>query len=614
MASPLFVIGAVTLLMGSANPLSYIRAPYGAITVPAGTARIYTRSYDVVIVRSHPRNIRTHVARELQEKIDLLLTKMETRWEGQDLVRLFRTRLTNIQRTLATRRRRWAPLEPIGALVGNVFGLATTEDTKELRLKVNNIIDGMNDQVTAVVDLTMVVNDTVRNQARVKATIDSLMRRARTVHGVLDTLRLNVTRLQTALIRSYAYQVVEGLLSTLETYKLQEEAFERKHLHLRDLAEIGHITEDLVPVRQLRDILRRLNSPLNTTYIYRYFPVRLIKLSDREVGYIVSIPVLDPEVFTAWAVLTVPYLSDGDACLQILPEAQSIAVGHVSGSIIKTSDCLHKDPMLCPSAIRFQSMSCVQGILAKNAELLSSCSVASAHSPLPAILKAAGDQLLLTTDGTTLEERCLGRASRTLGPLRGTFVISLEAGCTVASGEWSYSPDVSPPSAADTRVIREEFLIDLVDVNLTEPTAQTLPPLNWDHLEELQNFTYRKLPTLARMTRQRHITTHDAHVAWIGASMAILIAIIVVGTLLRRHYRSFCRRRSRRAPPPVPADYKDEDDVDDDDDDDKDDDDDDDDAQHGTSTQTKPQTKEDKVAPASPFYPRLMSDQRQELS
>ena len=116
--------------------LNMIAVPYGILAIPAGTARIYHDETIVALVRSHPRVAKEEAFQALEDDLETLLRKMDgwaTTWRAAMILRE-RVSLLRVDNTGTTRRtRRWAPLEPIGALAGGLFGLATKEDAAKLR-------------------------------------------------------------------------------------------------------------------------------------------------------------------------------------------------------------------------------------------------------------------------------------------------------------------------------------------------------------------------------------------------------------------------------------------------------------------------------------------------
>ncbi|ELT90336.1 hypothetical protein CAPTEDRAFT_187647 [Capitella teleta] len=288
----------------------------------------------------------------------------------------------------------------------------------------------------------------------------------------------NVTRLTDRTTKLYAYDVAEAILSAMEFYQAQEDAFERNYLHHREMAEIGHLTEGLIDEETLQEVLHRIHSPLPASYFYQHAKTHLLRMTSSKICYIISIPIIDAEVYSAWKIATVPFLTQsGRGLAVIMPEASSVAVAHVSGSVIDTSTCIYEDPVLCWNPIRYTTMPCVQGIISKNPDLLDSCLLQATNNHLPTLKKLTVRQILVTTMGERIEERCMGRPVHTTVLEEGTYLLSSEDSCTLAGANgWSYTIGSSDE---DTRVITEEFLLRGLNTTLRLPPTVAIPIVNW---------------------------------------------------------------------------------------------------------------------------------------
>ncbi|ELU04781.1 hypothetical protein CAPTEDRAFT_185700 [Capitella teleta] len=328
---------ACSTLITLVDTLSFSDAPYGAVVSAAGGARVVLDEYEVVIVRSHPKVIRTEIMESLRATVNELLRHLSDSKGDTNLLAIYRRRYVNL-RWSHIRHKRWAPLEPDGNLVGNVFGLSTSKDMNEVKDRVNRVISSMGNERRIIQGLVVAVNDTFHGMTTLSSTVRSLTERAVNVKRVIENLGEDITEVSRGLALSQGYLVCEAILSLFEFHKANEVNFHRDYQLQRDLAEIGHVTEDLIAVSELRELLQDLNSPLDVSYIYRHFPIHLLSLSDTTVAYAFSIPRLDPEMYTAWSLVTVAYHSSGHF-VKLSPELDSVAIGHTSGSIIDTKNC-----------------------------------------------------------------------------------------------------------------------------------------------------------------------------------------------------------------------------------------------------------------------------------
>ena len=98
--------------------------PYGVLAIPAGTTWTYKDETIVALVRVHPRAAKAEAFKALEGDLTTLLEKMDgwtTTWRAAKILRE-RMALLRMDHTGETRRtRRWTPLEPVGALAGELL-------------------------------------------------------------------------------------------------------------------------------------------------------------------------------------------------------------------------------------------------------------------------------------------------------------------------------------------------------------------------------------------------------------------------------------------------------------------------------------------------------------
>ena len=351
------VLYLIFLLLTDVNTMQYKVIPFGTVISADGEARTFSEVYEVVIVRSHPKVVRSEYTAKLQVRLFELLRCLEAEGAEEALISVYKRRLLNLGQ-VHERSKRWSLLEPIGELAGSLFGLTTNRETQEVRDRVNEVIANLREQNHIVRGLTVALNDTIHVQTEIQSTVRTLLDRSRNVQNIINRIHSKLSKIEKQMALSSSFMMIETILSLLEFLKTQEENYESSFHLVRDFAEVGHVTENLVSEPKLRMILREINSPLPTSYIYKNFPVKLFSLSSSEVGYIFMVPKIDPEVYSAWQITTVPFL-DKARTLRIQPELSAVAVGHTSGSIIDTENCFYGGPKLCPNALKYQALPCI---------------------------------------------------------------------------------------------------------------------------------------------------------------------------------------------------------------------------------------------------------------
>jgi hypothetical protein len=297
--SVLFLIFGI---VGAEVLMEISEVPLGTFITEHGETRLYDSSIEIAIVKSHPSVIRDRLCQRIIAHVSGILQTLSDKTNSNstdlDLIVLYKRRLNNVKRS-AIRQRRWAPLEPLGSAVGSLFGLASKKDMEETRDRINDVIDNMRGQYKMVKGLTVALNETIHNQAEIQISVQTLVERARNVERTVRGLHRDVDALMRNNILMNTYLLIESSLSMLEHFKAKEDIYHQQFQLTRDLAEIGHVTEDLIKSEKLESLLQSVGSPLTPLYVYKNFPVHLLELSREEVAYIFSIPILNPEKFTA---------------------------------------------------------------------------------------------------------------------------------------------------------------------------------------------------------------------------------------------------------------------------------------------------------------------------
>lgn len=247
-----------------------------------------------------------------------------------------------------------------------------------------------------------------------------------------------------------------------------------------------------------------------------------------------KIPQVDPEVYSDWRILLVPFYHRGQL-VRIQPEMTSVAIGHTSGSMFDTSKCLYTNPRLCPNTVVFSRLPCTQGILSRSVVKMSLCLLQRVNVTIPNILQISDSQVLLTGPSDVLTERCLGRPARGFPSPDGSSVLHVSPNCTVSSDQYGWKFSVGSKRVT-TRIIHDEFLLNGIALNFSLAEVPTLPPLDWPHLQSLANLTHHQLPELESLLNVSFLATpHMATWLGVGAIIVVLVFVgVVVGVKVRK--------------------------------------------------------------------------------
>lgn len=521
--------------------------PFGTVALPRGEARTFSSTLDVVIVRLHPRVATDQLSTALSEKLIKLVEHLRS-WEDTTTTgNILRHRLNNLK-SVQIRTKRWAPLEPIGSLAGSLFGLATTRDVREMKSAINQIIEELVDAEDITRDNIIALNDTIAFTKQIGRTVSSLTKRANQAQKWIDKLIHQQDELINRDLHARTSATAEALMSALEFHYTQARLFETQYLHLRDWAEAGHITESLVSKKMLTKTLQKIKSSLSPEFIYQHTTIRLIRVSDTRIAYTFTIPKTDDEALMAWQLVTAPYVTQSGT-VTIMPELADVAMIQASGDLIDATYCLYQNPLLCWSPIRLQNAPCVRAILAKDGSLLHHCRIQKRPVTLPHLIRVNPSQIILTTDGEMVHERCPARPVSSQTIPAGTHLIQPDARCTVeGSNGWSFSRG---KSANTTEVILEDYVFPLMNFSLPLPVDPTeRPPLNWTALEKLTNFSGH-FPRLHTLQKIRFLTPHDGYLVWVTFICVLLAVAAAALVLVERRWHPLkrcCPQQTRPKP------------------------------------------------------------------
>lgn len=552
--------------------LTVTHVPFGTIVVPRGVARTYSATVDVVIVRSHPRVASQHALNVLQEDLHYLLQRLRSWNDTVTVAETFKARQETLTRIIHTdmiqakkfihyskrtsRNRRWAPLGFVGDISKGLFGTATTSDVEKLRTKLNSLISALQERDTVIQRNAIALDDTIAYTKQIAQAVQGLQYRVHEITSRFEILQRTVTAVLHAEVHLQAVQLTESILSLLEFYATQTRIFDIQYLHNRDYAEAGHLTESLVDRATLMKCLSAFTAPLPLEYIYEHTSVHLLRVNASQLAYMFQLPNTTNDRYTAWHIETIPFMHK-EAIVILRPEVVDIALHPATGALIDTSDCQFENPLLCHSPVSKMDLPCIRSILGHQNTVLQHCLVMSTDTKLPIVRKATLDQVLLTTQGELIHERCLTKQPSTTQVQAGTYLLIPAETCTIEGNRWSFTRTQTTNSTVSAWMM--DYMMPTLNLTNYQLEVETLPPLNWTHLKRLQEYTGH-LPSLPRLSRLPSISSTNSYVAWTALSGVLFILIVGLGYIIERKYHCLqkCHRRPTKkvvstAPPHAPA-------------------------------------------------------------
>lgn len=520
--------------------------PFGTIVVPRGSTRPYSAAVDIVILRTHPRVASQQALTALQSDLTFLTDSLRQWNETHSLAESYHERHIALRRT--TRHKRWIPFGFIGSLSKGLFGTATTKDVERVKQKLNQLISALIDRDTVIEQNAIALNDTISYSQKMQRYVNKLQLKMGTLRVEIEHIIRSIKAIQRVELQLRTAQLAESVLSTLEFYATQAQIFDQQYLHQRDWVEAGHLTESLVDRATLQRCLDTIRSPLPLDYIYAHTNVHLLRVNDDRLAYIFQLPNTTAESYTAWHILTLPFVHE-EQTLLIQPEVVDVAIHASTGAMIDTSDCSFAEPLLCHAPVAQRSLPCVSGILTHEDSLLTKCFVVKNMERLPFLQRIANQLAMTSLRGDTIEERCPEKPPTTTNVSPGTILLEPEDGCTLASagGGWTFT---RPQLTNVTIAIKPEYLMPRINVSFNLPTMPpTIPPMNWTQQLELHRYAGH-FAALPRLSKVATVTLADGYVAWAAMAGVILLSVLASLTMMERrwHCLARCCQRSMGRP------------------------------------------------------------------
>ncbi len=491
--------------------------PYGIASEQDGEARVFTEATEVVFVRVHPKVIRRQYLDGLVKQADRLIQLALA--HGDQEMNLYVERFARIKRS--SRRKR----NILGDGLRWLTGSATLEDVQTVRDSVVGLDDQLQQQEIAIRDTVACVQMDREEIAAIATKTSELINVMNSQLQGLQNISDALDNLSSVQFELQIKTSLENTLSFLEVYDYEESKYEAMFKYQRDLSEIGHLTESLIPRNKLIRLLNSIHSDLTPEYLYTNFNVRLMALSGDRLGFWVTVPRLSGETYTTWRILTVPFLFDG-AVRQVRSELSRVGVGLNSGKVIEVEDCLYTKPKLCPAPVEVESNECVMGILSADVNKLAKCPVELAKSTLDVVRKLGNGDLIVYTEGEVLQERCPKAPIVTRTLAAGTFMVQTRPKCVLSSSNgWRYKALLMRQYSVN---MTDVFVLKDLDVKFSfvQPTpVPARPPINMDDISELIVQHQAKLPDL---TKLKHVQIYNVAGSTIGIGGTLVAVLLLV--------------------------------------------------------------------------------------
>ena len=384
-----------------------------------------------------------------------------------------------------TRSRR-SPLDVLGDVASVLIGVATQAEVREVRDAVDQTRKENAEVAHVVNQLTSVVNGSRKLIVENRRRLNEVARLVERLAEAANTTRLLLKNFYSL----HTQQNVDRVIRHVEREYLEFRDREMKLNRQRASLEMGRLSEDLLPMHLLQEVVQRAAQedvvPVEPLEWY-YQHTRVVPLWGEgrdNLVFKVELPLVRPVPYLGYLIKTyeVPY-SNSTTTVRLQAEG-SYGLDTQTGEMFRPLACIGENPQVCRAGPLYSSggLDCARAVISgRDPTATCKVQVTTRQSSEPRIL--AGDEpnrLVFLTWGETLTEHCTGQAERTYQVPQGTHAVRIQGGCVVKTTGWSIRGLIERNSTYS----RSSRLIPVRRINL----KKLLPP------DEAQRIPKREHP------------------------------------------------------------------------------------------------------------------------
>ncbi len=403
----------------------------------------------------------------------------------------------------------------IGELGREIFGLSTESEVEELRGYIDQSIQQQQELFVNYKDLVAVVNKSAHairiNSENIRSLEESLTAAVKNANAKLKMLEVFADLQQAAYLRNRE---------------------EDRWAYAKMSLEGGVVTEEILPVKYLRQLLRRTGPYLPLEWYYRHATI-IPKYAERErLVYLISIPIPGPRVYNQYHLQAIPVpLGNKTGLVQV---TSPLAVDTTNGRAFSPKNCQGTDPLICdPVVIRDNDYACERELLAGGSD------------EKQCIIKLReGGELLATSEGSELlvslpekqefQEHCEGQIARSKPLQPGAYAITVPGGCEIVLG---------PFRLAGVRVYSAGIQLNWGQINVSfSADEEWEDQLNVLPLKEPIEVRVNHLNDIAKIKPMPIPQWHERpSPAWHWVTSIVILGGVFVGLALLWKYSAFLK-------------------------------------------------------------------------
>lgn len=514
--------------------------PDGVLVMNGGETRSHIATWTVLVTIDRPAE-----EVELHDKLKQFRNVLHSHHQLNALSNVTREiweeRIQQIETTMLastptnTRMRRGL-LNVFGEISRKLFGTATEKQVQETRRRINSVSTINRKIIHLTNHLVSIVNQThgqVRQHQRHIHSIEQYLTLVkREIHIIKHKMRTSVADIE--VLKSTVE--VERILSAVEAAHNSWLRQVDKHQRQRASLELGWLTEEILPVNELRQIITtskkdNLHAPSTEWY---YSHVRILPLWEegRRLVFKAELPLTNDMHYLRYYIWTWPIPVESSKYNVRLQVPTDVAVNTKTGGLFEPTACQGHRPSICRTGPVYDRtrLRCPRGIIIGDDSLRKQCTVVVSKVKTTAtVQELTPGTLVIYTTGETYSLYCDGHAERRVSLKKGLYVIRLNSTCWIHGDGWTvtglirhssdiYSglPIIQIPPMNLPRTIRKKSVI------------RHFESLHWDALGKITDIEIATMNDTTDDSDDMSWTSNSGQWSWAIAPMTTGLVIVLI--------------------------------------------------------------------------------------
>lgn len=437
-------------------------------------------------------------------------------------------------------------LNIVGQISRKLFGTATEEEVEECQRQIQQLSSANNRFSHAVDKLVTLVNQTHKHMTENRHHILALERYLGKVQHVIQGIEKATSTRDSEIALLNLETRIDRALASLETAHNQWIRQLEKHHRQRASLELGWLTEEILPIPELRRICdegRRAGfyAPPVQWY-YEHVHIQPLWEDETRLVFKAELPFSAKTEYLRYYLWTWPVPGNTSQFRAKLQVPDDIAFHTESGGIFRPTQCRGNRPAICSTGPIYDRsrLQCPRGLITGEEDLRKHCKV-TIYKPaneLTDIQEINPGVFVISTLGENCSLHCSGATERRLYFNSGVFLLTLQEGCGLRGKGWTVSSVSRKRLGVSVRL--PIIPIPPMDLAGSLPAKIRLPQLSspqWEQLGEVRDLS---MNDLAILSEDSGWEPNIKYVSWTGFSFGSIALGCVLGILACHILRKFC--------------------------------------------------------------------------